>query len=53
MTRLRTPAQRERDIGAKSAWTEYLGERTILAQRTAKLKAQRLAVESAKPAPKL
>lgn len=52
MTRLRTPAQEERDIAAKSAWNEYLGERAQLAQRTAKLKALRLAAEAARAAKK-
>ena len=52
MTRLRTPAQEERNISAKTAWNEYQAERTVLAQRTAKLKALRLAAEAAKPAKK-
>jgi hypothetical protein len=52
MARIRTPAQTERQTHAKSAWTEYLSERSVLAERKAKLKAQRLAAETAKPVPK-
>ena len=51
MARVRTPAQEERDISAKTAWNEYVSERVLLAQRTAKLKALRLAAET-KPAKK-
>lgn len=49
MARVRTAAQTEGPTHAKSAWTEYLGEGSLLAERTAKLKAKRLAAE-AKPA---
>lgn len=52
MARVRIPAQSERQTHAKSAWTEYLGERNVLAERTAKLKAARLAAEAVKPEPK-
>jgi len=51
MTKTRTPAQLERDAEAKTAWSEYLGEREILAARTAQLREMRLAAEAeaAKP----
>jgi hypothetical protein len=49
MARTRTSAQTEGPTHAKSAWTEYLGERSLLAERTAKLKAKRLAAEAPPP----
>jgi hypothetical protein len=52
MARLRTPVQTEYQTHAKSAWSEYLGERNVLSEKTAKLKAMRLAAEAAKPVPK-
>ena len=37
-----TPAQMQRADEAKSAWTDYLGEREALAKRSAELRALRL-----------
>jgi hypothetical protein len=48
-----TPAQMQRADEAKSAWTDYLGEREALAKRSAELKALRLeAAEKAEKAEK-
>jgi hypothetical protein len=48
-----TPAQMQRADEAKSAWSEYLGEREALAKRSAELKAMRLeAAEKAEKAEK-
>ncbi len=40
-----TPAQMQRADEARSAWTDYLGERDALAKRSAELKALRLEAE--------
>jgi hypothetical protein len=52
MARVRTSAQTDAPTHAKTAWTEYLGERSLLAERTANLKAKRLAAEAKPPAGK-
>ncbi|BCJ89856.1 hypothetical protein IZ6_05910 [Terrihabitans soli] len=52
MPRIRTMAQEERAISARKAWAEYIDEKTVLAERTAKLRAIRLAAQTAKPVPK-
>jgi hypothetical protein len=52
MTRAPNGAQDEGPTHAKSAWSEYLSERSTLAEKTEKLRALRLAASVAKPAPK-